>query len=107
MESLVADDVKALVGRNIVLARKMRGWTQGQLCRELKAPQKQVSDWERGKHQPRPEWLQRIARVVGQEFAWFYSDHPNLEAHYEDDVDGSWRQWAVDPRHRRGPGQRG
>jgi transcriptional regulator with XRE-family HTH domain len=50
--------------------------TQSELARALGLPQPMViSNWERGVYRPSEENFCALARTLGQEMAWFYTDH--------------------------------
>jgi transcriptional regulator with XRE-family HTH domain len=64
-----------IVGRNIVIARKLAGMSQAQLGRLVGAPANYLSEWEAGKHEPRAARLEKLAEVLEQPLWWFYMDH--------------------------------
>jgi PAS domain S-box-containing protein len=64
-----------LVGRNIALGRQLAKLSQRQLARHLEVRQRQLSDWERGVHQPSPRNLGIIAKTLGRPATWFHHDH--------------------------------
>ena len=47
--------------------RKARGWSQTQLAKKVGATQAQVSQWETGKAAPRPEVLDRMRHLLGDD----------------------------------------
>jgi transcriptional regulator with XRE-family HTH domain len=47
------------------MARRHRGWTQGELARRISTTQSAVSRWERGHEEPRLSTLQRILAECG------------------------------------------
>ena len=63
-----------IVGRNIVIARKLAGMSQTQLAELVGVPQSYVSDWERGKHEPRSASFARIVEALDRPRWWFYRD---------------------------------
>lgn len=77
-----AVDNRVLVGRNIRLARDYIAsprLNQAQLAAELGVQRHQLSDWERGRFEPRHDTLEQIAvicKVPGApEIGWFFHDH--------------------------------
>ena len=64
-----------IVGRNIVIARKLAGMSQTQLAELVGVPRSYVSDWERGKHEPRSASFARIVEALERPRWWFYKDH--------------------------------
>lgn len=64
-----------LVGRNIALARQLAKLSQRQLAAHLEIRQRQLSDWERGVHQPSHRNLGIIAKTLGRPATWFHHDH--------------------------------
>ena len=49
---------------NIKEARKNKGFTQNQLSKELNVHQTAVSQWERGKTQPRSYFIPKILKIL-------------------------------------------
>lgn len=54
-----------MIGKRIRAAREARGWTQFQLGVVVGKRDTDVSRWERGVLDPRPESLANIARALG------------------------------------------
>jgi transcriptional regulator with XRE-family HTH domain len=82
MPSQGARQLKTIIGENIRAAREARELTQGQLARlldELMEPMT-VSRWERGAAAPAMTNLVRLGEVLGQDVAWFYTDHSGAPA---------------------------
>lgn len=89
------DELTVLVGRNIVLARKLARISQGVLLRRQEQviprdpktgePRErafvlaELSGWENGWHRPGDRNLRRIAAITGQTFGWFSDPHDDLE----------------------------
>ena len=72
--------LRELVGRNIVLGRKLAGMSQKQLAQMLEMDRSDLSKWETGRHQPSERNLRRIADQLEQPLAFFFSDHTGEEA---------------------------
>jgi transcriptional regulator with XRE-family HTH domain len=70
---------KRLVGRNIVLARRLTGLSQESFAQQLGVPRSRLSDWERGHHEPTWPNLSRIAEALGRSVGWFHDPHPEAE----------------------------
>lgn len=66
-----------ITSRNIKLGRIYVGLSQRQLACRLGRDQRHVSEWERGKHEPGPRWLEALACVLEQEEYWFIEPHPD------------------------------
>ena len=64
-----------IVGRNIVIARKLAGMSQAQLGKLVGVPRSYLSDWERGRHEPRPGNFARLCEALDRPRWWFYKDH--------------------------------
>ena len=64
-----------IVGRNIVIARKLAGMSQTQLATLVGVPRNYVSDWERGRHEPRPGSFAKLTEALERPRWWFYKDH--------------------------------
>lgn len=61
------------IGDMIKIARQEAGLTQTQLAERLDIPFQSISQWERGKRQPKKESLQRIALALGLDSDFFLS----------------------------------
>ena len=77
MQSPAEDDAdKGLVGRNIVLARRLDGdISQPVLAKRLGIDRRQLSEWERGIWEPSPRNLRKIALATGRSMEFFYERH--------------------------------
>lgn len=64
-------DTKAWVAQAIRAAREQRGWSQGELARQLARTQTAISYWESGKRTPGLEDVMELARVLEREPADF------------------------------------
>ena len=64
-----------IVGRNIAIARKLAGMSQAQLATLVDVPRPYVSDWERGRHEPRAASFERLTEALEHPRWWFYKDH--------------------------------
>lgn len=53
------------LGEKIALFRKQKGWRQKQLAAELDVHPRHITRWETGKVQPRPDTLNKLARLMG------------------------------------------
>lgn len=67
--------LSATFGRNLRTARESAGYTQSELARTLGTGDMRVSDWERGKHRPNDEYLERLSRVLDRPVHWFFAEH--------------------------------
>lgn len=54
------------IGQAIREARKGHGWTQAQLARRLQVTEKQINNWESGRHEPSFSMFARISLL----FEW-------------------------------------
>jgi transcriptional regulator with XRE-family HTH domain len=73
----------ARIGENIRRARFLAGdMTQQQLAHLIDewTTNSAVSRWERGKARPLDRTLERIGEITGQDFEWFFADHPDEAA---------------------------
>ena len=68
-------ETHAIVGRNIVIARKLAGMNQTQLAKLIEVPRPQLADWERGRHEPRAASFERLTEALERPRWWFYKDH--------------------------------
>ena len=60
-----------IVGRNIRLARLTAGLSQRELAELVGWHRHQLSDWERGLHEPTVGNLDRVVAVLGHDASWF------------------------------------
>jgi transcriptional regulator with XRE-family HTH domain len=84
------------IGVNIRQAREQRGWLQRQLANKLDMNAQHLSDWERGSYRPNDENLLRLAEVLEQSMAWFYTDHSaeQVARGLDDEAARALRVWA-------------
>jgi DNA-binding XRE family transcriptional regulator len=61
-----------IVGRNIRLARLAAGLSQRELAELVGCHRHQLSDWERGLHEPSVGNLDRVVAVLGYGASWFF-----------------------------------
>lgn len=66
---------RILVGRAIVHGRHRLELTQGQLARQLGIDPRQLSEWERGIHEPGDRHLAELMHALGQPMGFFYTEH--------------------------------
>ncbi len=66
-------DVGAL-RKNLAELRIRKGWSQGDLGREASVRADTVSSIERGKHEPRPSTLRKLADALGIEVEDFFRE---------------------------------
>lgn len=52
-----------VLGRNITIKRGANGWTQNELAKRLKTTQPYINRLESGKTTPRPDTIERLARI--------------------------------------------
>lgn len=67
------------IGEKIRAARKLMGWKQDRLGKELGVGQSAVSNWERKLNEPDVELIPEIARLLNRPVEWFQDD-PQKEA---------------------------
>lgn len=75
-------DVGAL-RKNLPELRIRKGWSQGDLGREAGVRADTVSSLERGKHEPRPSTLRKLADALGVEVEDLFArgaEAPKVEA---------------------------
>lgn len=75
MTSQAPRQLKMIVAENIATARRDKGLTQRQLAEAVGTEGFAVSRWERATVSPSTMYLAAIAKALGREFAWFYTDH--------------------------------
>lgn len=63
---------KIIVGKGIREIRRARGLSQENIAERVGVKQKVVSDWERGRVEPREENQQLIADALGCEWTDFF-----------------------------------
>jgi transcriptional regulator with XRE-family HTH domain len=59
------------IGERIREARRVKGWTEATLARELRMTRTTISRWERGKSEPRRRSLLALARALDRPPEWF------------------------------------
>jgi DNA-binding transcriptional regulator YiaG len=74
---------KQLVGRNVRRARKLAGLSQVKFAPKIGVTQSYLSDYERGRTEPGPARLERIAEETGVDLAFFFAEHPELDEEEE------------------------
>ena len=72
--------ITRLVAANIVYARELAGLSQRELAIRLEIDRRQLSEWERGVWKPGDRNLVRLADALGRTLAFFYTEHPAVEA---------------------------
>lgn len=65
---------RKVIGANIKLARRLAGISQASLARMLNVPRPQLSDWERGVHEPR-EYMPRIVAALSVSEKFLTTEH--------------------------------
>ncbi|MBL9002746.1 MAG: helix-turn-helix domain-containing protein [Myxococcales bacterium] len=53
-----------ILGKQVVAARGLLGWTQGQLASAADVAIDTVVSWERGEHHPRESTVRRVVEVI-------------------------------------------
>lgn len=53
-----------ILGKQVVAARGLLGWTQGQLANAADVAIDTIVSWERGEHQPREATVRRVVDVI-------------------------------------------
>lgn len=67
------------VGKRILLARKELNLTQKQLAEKIGQPASVIARWETGRFNPSAKNLEDLARVLGKEYKYFYTEPHTLE----------------------------
>lgn len=65
---------RQMVGKNIELARTVRGWSQAQLAEEMGVEQTYVSKVEKGKVNVSIDTLERFAAALRKPLAFFFQE---------------------------------
>ena len=86
------DNAREIFVKNLRFLMEARGITQADICRELNVSSATASDWCTGKKYPRVDAMQRLADLLGVQFATLttenglqnYEDQQRLEALHQD-----------------------
>lgn len=78
---LMAAEYLERIGARIAARREELGLTQEDVARELpgKVTGQRVSLWERGKHRPRDDSLEALARILRVDVSYFMSQEPEKQ----------------------------
>lgn len=80
MPSQASSSSATTLSQNLQRARAMKGLTQMELAIKIGTEPMQISKWERGKHRPSDERLLALARILGVDLPWLYTERDDVAA---------------------------
>lgn len=90
-----------IIGHNIRVARKARGWTLMQLADAADTAYPVINRWELGYQIPSYKKVAQLARILERPETWFYVDHEAVEMVPQDNlVSASQRHGAGNAKSR-------
>ena len=75
------------LGERLKHARKLAGYSQRELAKELKVTDKAVSTYEVGRAEPSFKMMKKISKLVGKPISYFDTDYEVSESNLEGKLD--------------------